>query len=318
MPSTQSTQSAKTIDEPKRQVLPVDTIFTHGSWFLLRTSRGVYSWTGKGEQFRLFAIELQTDTNCWSSQQSDRPEAEHCPGSDAPISAINRTVNGQRVESIFYGFEKAPWKTPQTGTALKEGTYDLPESSGKERSAFTLESKADEMTIRTPRGIVFTVPSGSNVFLVEGERPDLFDGCTDANGVIAVSDELGIRLGKKKCGILRREIDSDVHLLVDKVDLEFSQTRKAPDIAASRVGAVKLRKLATENKAQLVLDISGDASHTIMTAMMKRTQGDEKSMAEGVRTIDGIHHKCEGSIDKMDATWVRTAKQVCGSMVKLK
>ena len=85
-----------------------------------------------------------------------------------------------------------------------------------------------------------------------------------------------------------------------------------------RVKAVKLRKVAADNKAQLILDMTGDASHTIMTAMMKRPTGEEASITEGVRTIDGIHHKCEGKIDKMDAVWVSTAKRVCGSMVKLK
>ena len=316
--STQSTQSAKPIAESKRHALPLDTVFTRGSWFLLRTSRGLYTWTGKGEQFRIFAIELQTDADCWSSQQGGRPEAEHCPDSDAPVSAITKTVNGQKVENIFSGFEKAPWKTAQTGTPLAEGTYDLPESSGKEKDAFTLECKADEMTIRTARSLVFTVPSASNAFLVNGERPDLFDGCTDANGVMAVSDIVGIRFGQKKCGALRRRTEYNIHLIVDKAELEFDQTSKAPDIAGSRVKAVKLRQVAAENKAQLILDMTGDASHTIMTAMIKRPKGEEISMVEGVRTIEGIHHKCEGKINKMDATWVRTAKQVCGSMVKLK
>ncbi len=323
-PSAQSTQSAqstraeKPIEEPKRQALPMDTIFTRGSWFLLHTSRGLYSWTGKGEQFRLFAVDISTDTSCWSSQQADRPEAEHCPDSDVPVSAITRIVNGQKVASIFTGFEKAPWKTAQTGTPLTEGSYDLPESSGKEKGSFTLECKANELTIRTFRSLVFTVPSAGNAFLVNGERPDLFDGCTDANGVIAVSDVLGIRLGQKKCGILRRQTEYNIHLVFGKAELEFDQTSKAPDIEGARVKATKLRKVAADNKAQVILDMSGDASHTIMTAMMKRPNGDELSMTEGVRTIDGIHHKCEGKIDKMDAAWVRAAKQVCGSMVKMK
>jgi len=319
--ATPSVPTAKHIEESKSQVLPSDIVLTHGSWFLLRTSRAVYSWTGTGEQFRLFAIELQADATCWGSQQADRPEAEHCPGSDGPASASIRIVNGKKVESLFSGFEKAPWKTAQAGTALKEGTYDLIESSGKENGSFVLECKADQITIRTSRaleGQVFTMPSGSNAFLVGGERPDLFDGCTNAKGIVPISDVLGIRFGKKKCGVFRRETEYSTQLLVEKADLEFSTTSKAPDIAVARVKAAELRKIAAANKAQLTLDISGDATHTIFTAMAKRPNGEELSSVEGVRTIDGIHHKCEGKIDRMDAAWVRTAKEVCGAMVPMK
>ena len=313
-----SAPATKPIEEPKSQVLPIDIVMTHGSWFLLRTSRALYSWTGTGEQFRLFAIELHADATCWGSQQADRPEAEHCAGTDAPASATSRIVNGQKVESIFSGFEKAPWKTTQAGSALKEGTYDLIESPRKERGSFALECKADEMTIRTSEGRVFTMPSGSNAFLIDGERPDLFDGCTNAKGILAISDILGIRFGKKKCGMIRRETEYNTQLIVDKAILEFSTTSKAPDIATARVKATEVRKIAAANKAQLILDMSGDATHTIFTAMAKRSNGEEFSSAEGVTTIDDVHHKCEGKIDRMDADWVRTAKQVCGAMVRMK
>lgn len=316
-----SARAEKPIEEKKLQALPIDTVFTHGSWFLLRTKRAFYSWTGKGEAFRLLVIELHADATCWGSQQADRPAAEHCPANDGPASPDPRVLGGFLVESMFSLFEKAPWKTAQTGTALQEGTYDLPESSGKEKSAFTLHCKADEMIVRTSRaldGAAFTLPSAGNAFLVQGQRPDLFDGCTDANGILPVYDEVGIRFGKKKCGIFRRETEYSIRLVVDKAEVEFTQTSKAPDIADARVRTVKLRKIAADNKAQLILDISGDASHTIFTAMMKRLDGEENSLVEGVRTIDDVHHKCGGSIAKMDAAWVRTAKQVCGAMVKLK
>jgi hypothetical protein len=281
----------------------------------------LYSWTGKGEQFRLFAIELHADADCWGSQQADRPVAQHCAGYDGPASAISRTVNGQKMESVFYGIEKAPWRTAQTGVALAEGTYDLPESSGKENGSFTLKCDADDLKVQTPQSLqslVFTVRSDNNEFFVQGEHPDLFDGCTDAKGIIAVSDDLGVQFGKKKCGIYRRESESTTSLIVDNAEVEFSQTRRAPDIATARVKGAELRKVAAANKAQLTLDISGDANHTIMSAMGKRPNGDGISSVEGIRTIDGIHHKCEGKIERLDAAWVKAAKQVCGAMVKMK
>lgn len=314
-------RAVKPVDEAKLQALPIDTLFTRGSWFLLRTSRALYGWTGKGEQFRLFAIDLHADATCWGSQQADRPEAEHCPDSDGPAGLVSRIVNGEKVASLLSGFEKAPWKTAQTGSALKEGTYDLPESSGQEKGSFSLECKADEITVHTSRalaGLVFTVPSGSNAFLVDGQNADLFDGCTNADGIIAVSGAMGVRFGKKKCGIRRSQSESTASLFVDQAELEFSQTSRAPDIAGARAKAAELRKKVAAAKAQLTLDMSGDATHTFFSAMGKRSSGEGISSVEGITTIDGIHYKCEASIDRMDAAWLRTAKEVCGAMVKVK
>ncbi len=319
-PKTASTHADKPSEAPKRQELPVDTIFSRGSWFFLRTPRVLYSWTGAGAQFRLFALDLHANANCWGSQRADRPVAEHCPDTDGPASSTSR-ANGQQVESVFAGIEKAPWRKTQVGAPLNEGSYDLPESSGGENGSVSLECSADKITIRTPhaqQGLVFTVNPASADFLVQGEPPDLFDGCTEANHILPVVDDLGVRFGQKKCGILRRQGAGGPFLTVDKVELEFSTTSKAPDIAKARVQSAELRKQAAENKAQLTVDISGDATHTLASAMMKRSDGAELSMVEGVKTIEDVHHKCRGTIDKMDATWVRTAKQVCGALVQIK
>jgi hypothetical protein len=318
---TASQQVAIPVEKPKPRELLVDTVFTRGSWFFLRTSGALYSWTGAGEQFRLFAFELSHDANCWGSQRGNRPVAEHCPNMDGPPAPTGRTVNGQPVQNVLFGIEKAPWKEARTGAPLNDGTYDLPAAAGEGRGAFTLECNGDKITIRTPstaQGLAFTVQSASADFLVQGEAPDLFDGCTDANGIIAVSDEVGVRLGKKRCGIVRHELAGGPSLIVDKVTLEFSTTSKAPDIADARIKSAKLRKTAVEHKAQLALDISGDATHTLMSATMKRADGEEASMVEGVRTLDGIHHKCESKITRIDTTWLKTAKQVCGAMVQMK
>jgi hypothetical protein len=139
----------------------------------------------------------------------------------------------------------------------------------------------------------FTVPSGRSAFLVNGKSPDLFDGCTDANGIVAVTDVLGIRFGKKKCGILRRRTEYDsMQLVVDKAEVEFSTTNKAPDIAGTREKAAELRKIAADHKEQLTIDLAGDTTHTIVTAMAKGN-GADLSFVQVAKTLDGIHHKCE-------------------------
>lgn len=309
--------SASPVAERRPPTLPINTTFTHGQWHLQRTSRALYGWTGTGEQFRLFAVELDTDVTCWYSQHADRPGAQHCLDGDAPLSSVRAVRNGKEVENIFSsGFEKLPWKMAGADTPLPEGTYTLPDASG--RGAGTLEHTAEAVTVRTDWSRwqrAFAVPSGSNAYLVDGSAPDLFDGCTSANGTVSVIDGIRVQVGKKTCDMLRGREGTTATLSIGQSVLSFSRRDEAPNLAEERRKAAQARQKVGGN-AQIQLDVSGDATHTLLTAAARKPNGEGRSGVEANATIQGVHYRCEASVERFDPAWVQTVKRICGSMAK--
>lgn len=312
-----SPSSATPVAERRPPPLPINTTFTHGQWHLQRTSRALFGWTGAGEQFRLFAVELDTQVTCWYSQHADRPEAQHCLDGDAPLASVKLVRNDKEVENIFSsGFDKVPWKTASADTPLPEGTYTLPDASG--RGVGTLEHTADAVTVRTDWSRwqrVFTVPSGSNAYLVDGSAPDLFDGCASANGTVSVIDGVRVQVGKKTCDMLRGREGTTVTLSIGRSELSFSRRDDAPNLAEERARAVLARKKVAA-PAQLQLDVTGDATRTLVALAARKPDGEGKSRVEAIATIQGVHYRCDASVERFDPAWVQTMKQICGSMAK--
>ena len=297
--------------------LPINTTFTHGQWHLHRTPRALFGWTGAGEQFRLFAVELDTQVTCWYSQQADRPEAQHCLDGDAQLASVKASRNGKEVENIFSsGFDKIPWKTASPEAPLPEGTYTLPDAAG--RGVGTLEHTADAVTVRTNWSRwqrVFTVPSGSDAYLVDGSAPDLFDGCTSANGSVSAIDGVRVQVGKKTCAMLRSREGTTVTLFIEQLELSFSRRDNAPNLAEERARAVLARQKVA-GVVQMQLDVTGDATHTLVALAAKKPNGEGKSKVEAMATIQGVHYRCDASVERFDPAWVQTVKRICGSMAK--
>lgn len=313
----ESTPAAPPVAERRPPSLPLGTTFTHGQWHLLRTSRALFGWTGTGEQFRLFAIEFDPQVTCWYSQHADRPEAQHCLGGDAPLASVKATRNGKEVENIFAsGFDKIPWKTASAETPLPEGTLTLPDAAG--HGIGSLEHTPDTVTVRTDWSgwqRAFTVPAGSNAYLVDGSGPDLFDGCASANGTVSAIDGVRVQVGKKTCDMLRGREGTTVTLSIGQSELSFSRREEAPNLAEERARAVLARKKVAPS-AQLQIDVTGDATRTLVTFAARKPDGEGMSRVQATATLQGVHYRCEAAIERFDPAWVQTVKQVCGSMAK--
>jgi hypothetical protein len=312
-----SVASVASVAEKAQPFLPLDTRFSHGQWHLQRTARALYGWTGAGDQFRLFAIELAIDETCWFSRHGDRPEARHCRGGDAPLTSIRAVHKGQPVENVFSaGFDKAPWKTTGAETALTTGTFTLPDAAGE--AIGHVEATADAVIVRTgsERGQrTVTLPAGSDAYLVDGRVPDGFDGCASENGTIPILDGLRVQVGKKTCDLLRDREGEKVTLSVAKSMLTFSRRDEAPNLAEQRAKAATLRK-SIVGKAPFQLEITGDATRTVAVFAGKRSADEGRSGVEVNATIEGVHYRCEAWVDRFDPAWAQSVKRICASMTK--
>ena len=64
------------------------------------------------------------------------------------------------------------------------------------------------------------------------------------------------------------------------------------------------------------MDVAGDATHTLITLTLSKADGVEKSLVEANATIQGVHYRCESTVDRVDPAWVQTVKRICGSMAE--
>lgn len=296
---------------PSVPPLPADTVFSHGAWQLLRTTRAAYAWTGAGERLLLFAVELRTSETCWYSQRGSGPEAAHCEDHDGPLSSIKSVRDGVEETSIFSGFDKAPWKGPVVDNPLPAGELTLPYASGE--SSGTIARGADnEVTLRASAG-VFTL-SPSKGLLVDGGEPDLYDGCADPDGTLPVIDEVRVQVGKKKCGVMRFLDGTEAILRFDRLEITIRRRNKPPNITKAREDGAKVLKMLAGMRPQL--HVSGDASKTMVTLAASKPGGDAVSTVEADATVQGAHYRCQSLVNRFDPTWVQTVKAVCGSMAR--
>lgn len=321
-----SVRPPKPAAEPAIPAFPMDTTYAYGPWFLHRNARGFFWWTGKDTTFRLFAIELHAQRPCWTSQKADRPPAQQCPDGqiriDMPRAAEADKAKDSRVaENVFVGIDNPPWKSTATGAPLAAGTYDLPDASGGKNGTFSLDSTANAIKIKTPPshgGRLFTLPADNANLLVDGEVPELYDGCTNPDGSLAVYMRTSVQIGKKRCGILRNIDGSDATLTIDKLVLEFDVPEDPPDVAKARAAAAKFRTIAAKNKTKMQLDVVGDATYMIFSGQLKRADGESFALVESSRMIDGKHIRCQAKLIGADVSMFPMAKQVCSSIKLMK
>lgn len=307
VPETQPTRTTTPI-------LPGDMTFSHGRWHLMRTPRALYGWTGAGEQRILFAVELRDTSACWYSQRANGPEAVHCPEYDAPLASVITMHNGVKETSVFSEFDEAPWTTDVAGIPLPLETYALPDASGKTVGSIE-RGEGDELTVRASSWSsgAFTL-SSSEVVRVNGTEADLFDGCAAADGTVAVIGKARVLIGKKKCGVFRFVTSTTATLKFDMLEISFSRKAEAPDLVEARAMAANARKLLPATSSRV--EVSGDASKTLIAYVAKKPDGDGRSMVEAVATVLGAHYQCSSLLDRFDPNWLQTVKAICGSMAK--
>ena len=77
-----------------------------------------------------------------------------------------------------------------------------------------------------------------------------------------------------------------------------------------------LARKKVSGKAQLQLDVTGDATRTLVALAAGKPDGEGRSVVQATATIQGVHYRCESSVERFDPAWVQTMKQICGSTAK--